>query len=160
MGGKESSLTLKQGDLIMGIMLLGFAVAFYYFSYHFSGYQFETVPYDVGPGFLPRLFLGALAIEAIALILTSVSRGTGSDRMKPIFQLRPVLMLGSFVVYIYLSILFGYILATIAFMILAFLLLGVRIGWTLILVPPLITFASYFLFGSLLNIYLPSGSLF
>lgn len=160
MGEKQSSLTVKQGDLIMGIILLGFAVALYYSSYHFTGYQFETVPYDMGPAFLPRLLLGAMAIEAIALILTAVSKSTPSDRMKPIFQLRPVLMLSSFVVYIYLATLFGYILATLAFMILAFFLLGVRTAWTLILVPPLITFATYFLFGSVLNIYLPGGSLF
>jgi uncharacterized membrane protein YvlD (DUF360 family) len=80
--------------------------------------------------------------------------------MKPVFQLKPIVMLASFVVYIVLCTFFGYVIATLAFMILAFFLLGVRGVWTMILVPPLITFATYFLFGSILGIYLPTGSLF
>ena len=80
--------------------------------------------------------------------------------MKPVFQLKPIVMLVSFVVYIYLCLFFGYIVATMVFMILAFFLLGVRGVWTLVLVPPLITLATYFLFGSILGIYLPTGSLF
>ena len=160
MGEKQSSLTVKQGDLTMGIILLVFSVVFYYFSYHFSGYEIEKIPHDIGPAFLPRLLLGALAIEALALILQAVSRNAESARMKSIFQFKPLIMLASFVVYIYLTTFFGYIIATMAFMLLAFFLLGMRTVWTLILVPPLITFATYFLFGSALNIYLPSGGLF
>ena len=160
MGEKQDSLSVKQGDLTMGIILLTFSVVFYYFSYHFTGYEIEKIPNDIGPAFMPRLLLGALAIEAIALILQAVSKNADSARMKQIFQLRPMVMLASFVVYIYLTTFFGYIIATMAFMLLAFFLLGVRAIWTLILVPPLITFATYFLFGSALSIYLPSGSLF
>lgn len=160
MGEKQSSLSVKQGDLTAGILLLSFSVVFYYFSYHFSGYEIEKIPHDTGPAFLPRLLLGALAMEAIALILSAMSKNAQSVPMKPVFQLKPMVMLAAFVVYICLTTFFGYIIATMAFMLLAFFLLGVRTMWTLILVPPLITFATYFLFGSVLNIYLPSGSLF
>ncbi len=160
MGEKESSLTFKQGDLYMGIIILVFSAAFYYFSYHFAGYEIEKVPHDVGPAFLPRLLLGALAVESVALILSGVSKGTDPRPMKPVFQLKPILMLASFVAYIVLCTFFGYLIATLVFMILAFFMLGVRGVWTMILVPPLITFGTYFLFGSILNIYLPTGSLF
>ena len=44
--------------------------------------------------------------------------------------------------------------------VLGFYLLGVRSLWPLILIPPAITMASYYLFGTLLNVFLPSGSLF
>ena len=151
---------LRPALAIQIFILLAFAAVFYYFSYHFTGYEIEKIPHDIGPAFLPRLLLGALAIEAIALILPAVSRNAESARMKPIFQFNPLIMLASFVVYIYLTTFFGYIIATMAFMLLAFFLLGMRTVWTLILVPPLITFATYFLFESALNIYLPSGSLF
>jgi hypothetical protein len=160
MGKKQSSLSVKQGDLTVGIILLVFSVAFYYFSYHFTGYEIEKIPHDTGPAFMPRLLLWALAIEAVALILSAISKNAEIKPMKAIFQLKPMVMLASFVVYIYLTTFFGYIIATMAFMLLAFFLLGVRAIWTLILVPPLITFATYFLFGSALSIYLPSGSLF
>jgi len=157
---KQSSLSIKQGDLTMGVILLAFSALFYYFSYHFSGYEIEKIPYDVGPAFMPRLLLGAVGIESIALILSATSKNAQSQPMKAIFQLKPIVMLASFVAYIYLCNFFGYIIATMAFMILAFFLLGVRGIWTLVLVPPLITFATYFLFGSVLSIYLPTGSLF
>lgn len=160
MGEKQSSLSVRQGDLIMGIIFLIFSAAFYYFSYHFAGYEIEKVPYDVGPAFMPRLLLGALALEAVALILSAVSKKTDVVSMNRIFQLKPMVMLASFVVYIYLTTFFGYIIATMAFMLLAFFLLGIRGIWTLVLVPPLITFTTYFLFGSILGIYLPTGSLF
>ncbi len=160
MGKKESPVSFKQGDLIMGMIMLTFSVVFYYFSYHFAGYEIEKVPYDVGPAFLPRLLLGALAIESVALILSGVSKNADTRPMKPLFQLKPIVMLAAFVVYIFLCIFFGYVIATMAFMILAFFLLGVRGVWTLILVPPIITLATWFLFGTILGIYLPTGSLF
>lgn len=148
----------------MGGLLLCVAIVFYYFSYHFTGYEFETVPHDMGPKFMPRLMLGALAIEAIFLIILSINKKkTSPDNeaaLKPIFQKRPFIMLGTFLLYIYLTTLLGYIISTIVFLIVAFLLLGVRNKWSLILTPPLFTMGTYYLFGTLLNIYLPSGSLF
>ena len=155
---------MKQGDLIMGVLLLVLSILLYILTYHFSGYEIEKIPHDMGPTFLPRLLLGALAVESIVLILLAVVKkeesASASARLKPIFQWRPMIMLGAFLLYIYLTTLFGFIAATIAFMLLAFFLLGVRSIWTLILVPPIITYATYLLFGTLLNIYLPTGSLF
>jgi len=164
MSQKESSLSMKQGDLIIGILLLAFSIFFYYLTYHFAGYEIEKIPHDVGPTFMPRILLGALTVEAVVLVLLAVAKkgeaGSESVKIKPIFQLRPMIMLASFLLYIYLTALFGYIPATIAFTLLAFFLLGIRSVWIMILIPPLITLATYFLFGTLLNIYLPSGSLF
>ena len=69
-------------------------------------------------------------------------------------------MFGTFLVYIYLATLFGYIASTIAFMVLSFYLLGVRKVWMLVVIPLAITLATYYLFENLLNVYLPTGSLF
>ena len=166
MNRETGFLSVKQGDLIMGILLLVLSIVLYILTYHFSGYEIETIPNDVGPALLPRLLLVALAVESIVLIILAfVKKGKfDSDgepvKLKPIFQRHPMIMLGSFLLYIYLTTLFGYNIATLAFVFLAFLLLGVRSFWILILVPPIITLATYFLFGTVLSIYLPSGSLF
>ena len=161
---RESTMTQAQRDLMMGILLLIFAIAFFVLSYHFSGYELEEIPQDVGAGFLPRLLLAALALQAIFLILLSLRDHLRSQadatRPKVLFQVRPFVMFGAFLVYVYLATLFGYVISTIAFMVLGFYLLGVRSPWPLIFIPPAVSLASYYLFGTLLNVFLPSGSLF
>lgn len=151
-------------DLLLGSLLLVFAAMFYVFTYHFSGYELEKVPGDVGATYLPRLLLALLALESISLIVFSLKSRSkekaDSIKLKPLLQSRPFIMLGAFIVYIYLATLFGYIISTIAFLVLGFFLLGVRSLWRLILIPPAITMASYYLFQLLLDVYLPSGSLF
>jgi hypothetical protein len=161
---KESTMTRAQRDLMMGTLLLIFAIAFFVLTYHFSGHELEEIPQDVGAGFLPRLLLAALALQAVFLIIFSLRDHlkTQADATKPkaLLQVRPFIMFGAFLVYVYLATLFGYVISTIAFMVLGFYLLGVRSLWPLILIPPAITLASYYLFGTLLNVFLPSGSLF
>ena len=161
---KEGTMTQAQRDLMMGILLLIFAVAFFVLTYHFSGYELEEIPQDVGAGFLPRLLLAALALQAVFLIFFSLRDHlkTKADATKPktLLQVGPFIMFGAFLVYVYLATLFGYVISTIAFMVLGLYLLGVRSLWRLILIPPAITLASYYLFGTLLNVFLPSGSLF
>jgi putative tricarboxylic transport membrane protein len=164
MVGKESALTQPLRDLLMGILLLIFAVAFFVLTYHFSGYELEEIPGDVGVQFFPRLLLAVLALQTIFLIFFSLrehlKKPADSSRPKALFQIRPLVMFGAFLFYVYLATLFGYIISTIAFMVLGFYLLGVRSPWRLILIPPAITLASYYMFGTLLNVFLPSGSLF
>ena len=160
----SNNLPAKYSDLIIGGILLLTAVVFYIFTFRFSGYEFETVPNDMGPKFMPRLILFALALESIVLIsLNIVKSGQQSERptpSAPIFQKRPFIMLGTFLLYIFVTPFLGYIASTIVFMIVAFLLLGVRNKWAIIFTPPLVTVATYYLFGTLLNIYLPSGEFF
>ena len=160
---RQSTMTQAQRDLMMGILLLIFAIAFFVLTYHFSGYELEEIPQDVGAAFLPRLLLAALALQAVFLIFFSLRDHlkTKYDATKPkaLLQIRPFVMFGAFLFYVYLATLFGYVISTIAFMVLSFYLLGVRSLWALILIPPAITLASYYLFGTLLNVFLPSGSL-
>ena len=160
MSDKQSRLTFKQGDLLMGIILLAVSILFYYFSYQFTGYEIEKIANDLGPAFMPRLLLGALMIETIVFILLTISKKIDSPRMQPICQINVLIMFLAFVGYIFLASYIGYIISTLVFMFLSFYLLGIRKLWILLFTPPLITFATYFLFGSILSIYLPSGSLF
>lgn len=164
MPGNRSTMTPVQRDLLMGILLLVFAISFYALTYHFTGYELEEMPGDVGPTFLPRLMLAALALESMFLISFSLrKKGKGSpDSVKPtpVWHSRPIIMFGAFLVYVYLATLFGYIVSTIAFMVLSFYLLGVHRVWVLVVVPPVITLATYYLFETLLDVCLPTGSIF
>jgi putative tricarboxylic transport membrane protein len=164
MPDKKTTMTPAHRDLLMGILLLVFAVLFYILTYHFSGYEIEELPRDVGPAFLPRLMLAALALGAVFLISFSLRRGTrspvASQKPKPLWHSRPIIMFGAFLVYVYLATLFGYVASTIAFLVLSFYILGVHKAWVLVVVPPLITLATYYLFQTVLSVYLPSGRFF
>jgi vacuolar-type H+-ATPase subunit I/STV1 len=153
-----------QRDLVMGVLLLVFSISFYVLTYYFSGYEIGELPKDVGPTFLPRLMLAALVLGSISLIFSSLRRKgkipADSDKPKQLWHSRPLIMFGTFLVYVYLAILFGYVVSTIAFLVLSFYLLGVHKVWVLVVVPPAITLATYYLFETLLNVYLPHGSLF
>jgi len=164
MSDSKSSLSKEQGDLLMASVLLVFTVLFYLLTFKFSGYSMEENPGDVGPTFMPRLMLAVMGIESLALLVSSwlkVARSTEPPTPLPkVLQARPFIMLGTFLLYIWLTTLFGFSIATVAFMLLALFLLGVRGLWTLLIIPPAITAATYFLFSRVLNIFLPVGSLF
>ena len=148
----------------MGSCLLLFSITFYLLTYHFSGFPLEKVTGDVGPRFFPRLFLAALAFESICLILSSAKSLQKLSNVQELqikhFHGLPFIMLAAFMLYIGLTFLAGYILATIAFMILSIYLLGVRNVWQLVIIPPGIALATYFLFQVILDVYLPMGSIF
>ena len=154
------TLSLRQRDLVMGILLLLLAAVSYALTYYFSGSDFEEIPYDVGPNFLPRVLLLALAVESAFFIFMSAGRKKGGQKPEPFLQIRPVIMLAAFLVYVYLVTLLGYVASTIAFLALSFYMLGVKKIWLLLILPLGITAATYYLFETLLDVYLPSGNLF
>lgn len=158
---ERSGLSGRQRDIILGGLFLIFAITFFGLTFMTSGYELESVPFDMGPTFMPRLMLGALVFESVVFILLTVSRPKNDQpkALAPIFQKRPIILLGVFMIYVYITSLVGYIPATIVFMVVGFLLLGIRSLWVLILISPLVTITTYFLFSNLLNIYLPTGSL-
>jgi hypothetical protein len=161
----KSTLSVRQRDLVMGILLLLLAGVSYALTYYFSGSDFEEIPYDVGPNFLPRVLLLALAVESVFFIFMAAGRKKGvleqgGQKPEPFLQVRPAIMLAAFLVYVYLVTLFGYVASTIAFLALSFYMLGVKKIWLLLILPLGITAATYYLFETLLDVYLPSGSLF
>ncbi len=164
MSDLKSSLSKEQGDLLMAAVLLAFTVLFYLLTYKFSGYSMEENTHDVGPAFMPRLMLAVMGLESLGLLIASWLKIARSSKpatpMPGVLQRRPVVMLAAFLAYIWLTALFGFMIATVAFMLLSLFLLGVRGLWTLLLVPPAMTAGTYFLFSKVLNIFLPVGSLF
>ncbi len=154
-----------QRDLVFGIGLLAFVAPFYWLSYHFTGQEILERARDVGPTFMPRLLLIALAVQAACLVALSLKNLLGNSKptLAPppaLWHLRPALMFASFLVYVYLATVLGYIVSTMAFLALSLLLLGERKLWKLILLPPAITLSIYLLFENLLEVWLPAGIIF
>ncbi len=164
MADKDGVKVKVQSNLLMGFCLLIFSIVYYMITYHFSGVQFESVQGDIGPAFFPRLFLGALIIESLFLILSSVrdllKLPKDNARFLHLFQRIPFIILAAFILYMVLTFFVGYLISTIPFLILAFYLLGLRTVWQLVTIPPALTFATYYLFQELLGVYLPTGDLF
>ena len=154
-------MTRARRDLLMGLLLLAFAVAFYVLTYHFRGQEILDQARDVGPTFLPRILLVALGVQAVCLVAYSLARKTepsvDGHNLKHLWQARPALMFAAFLVYAYLATILGYVLSTLAFLVLSFFLLGVRKIWQLVVIPPAITLAVYYLFENVLGVWLPSG---
>ncbi|MCB2191363.1 MAG: tripartite tricarboxylate transporter TctB family protein [Deltaproteobacteria bacterium] len=151
-------------DLIIGFCLSLFSMGSYLFTYHFSSQQLESVPGDLGPAFFPRLFLLALLAVSIFIIVSSLRKMAkipADDTPRPkLFQGLPFVMLILFMLYICLSLLVGYIPATIIYLGLTFYILGVRTIWQLATIPPVLSLVTYYLFQGLLDIYLPTSCLF
>jgi putative tricarboxylic transport membrane protein len=163
----RASMGQAQRDLAAGCLLLGFSVFLFILTYRFPefGYSLEQRPRTVGlgPTFMPRLVLGALAVESLALISSFFRARKKAARpaegLKPLWHLKPMIMLGAFLLYVYLATVVGYGLSTILFLAVSFLVLGVRKAWLLMVIPPALTFGVYVLFERLLGISLPLGSL-
>ncbi|MBN1104399.1 MAG: tripartite tricarboxylate transporter TctB family protein [Deltaproteobacteria bacterium] len=156
-------------DLLMGSLMLVFGIVFYSLTYRFPDYGYHLAQraraVGLGATFMPRLLFGALILESLLLIVFSLYNTRRKverepRRLGPLLQGKPAIMFGAFVVYVYLATLFGFVISTIAFLAVCFYILGVRKVWLLIVVPPVITAAIYYLFEVLLGAWLPSGSLF
>ena len=90
-----------------------------------------------------------------------MSKTQSDDVQRPkLFQGLPFMMLALFMLYIGLSLLVGYIPATIIYLGLTFYILGLRTLWQLATIPPALSLATYYLFQGLLDIYLPTSCLF
>ncbi|MEW5913556.1 MAG: tripartite tricarboxylate transporter TctB family protein [Thermodesulfobacteriota bacterium] len=151
-------------DLAFGIGLLVFVAPLYWLSYYFTGQKIIQQARDVGPAFLPRLLLIALAVQAAFLIGLSLKNLARESPVAPpppaLWHLRPALVFLAFVVYVSLATVLGYVISTVAFLGLSFFLLGERKLWKLLLLPPAITLMVYLLFETLLEVWLPRGTIF
>lgn len=157
--------SIRQRDLVMGVILFLLALAAFALTFHFSGSDFEEIAHDPGPKFLPRILLLALIMQSVFLVYKSAARNNepadrSAPKPEPITQIRPLVMLAAFLAYVYLATCFGYVAATICFLGLSFYILGVKKIYLLLALPLAITAATYYLFEILLDVYLPSGSLF
>ncbi|MCJ7858194.1 tripartite tricarboxylate transporter TctB family protein [Corynebacterium kalidii] len=139
------------GDRIIAVIVTALGAVLLFLAF---GFPEPGQPEDPGTAALPRLIGGALVILGIMLLFNS-ERNTFLPEEGT--RLRTVLIVVVGVVYALLMTPLGFMLSTLAFMVLGLLIMGVRSIVRLILVPVLVSVAVYYLFTAALGVYLPSG---
>jgi hypothetical protein len=164
-------------DKVIGIILIVFSAFMYTQTLEFPEAVFGTK----GAGFFPKILFSLLALAGAALTASAFIRDRKKtigppaggkspdipfrDRVKNSLDSHSQVILSFFLVFVYIVIMdyFGYLVATLAFMVTLMWFLGPkrRRGIPLILVISCgMTFIIYFSFLELLQIFLPEGSLF
>jgi hypothetical protein len=153
-------MTQRASDIVLCIVLIAFSAVMYMFSYHFAGFQLERDTADIGPKFVPRVTLFLLALSSTSLIYFRMrSKEKEESPLVSFFSRRLVLTLCGFIFYIALTMMVGFCISTIFFILVSFLVLGVRKFWILLLIPPALTAIIYYVFEKL-NVWLPRGLAF
>lgn len=113
-------------------------------------------PEDPGTAALPQIIGVGLLLLGVLLFFnterTLLAPAPGS-------RLRTGLMVVASIGYTLLLTPLGFVIATLLFMVLGLLIMGVRSPIRLTLVPVLVTLAVYYLFTAALGVYLPSGAI-
>jgi putative tricarboxylic transport membrane protein len=164
-------------DKIIGIILIIFSAFMYSQTLEFPEAVFGTK----GAGFFPKILFSLLGLAGAALTVNAVirdrKRTSGPpaegkspdipfrDRVKNSLRSHSQVILSFFLVFVYVVVMdyFGYLIATLAFMVTLMWYLGPknRREIPLILVISCgMTFIIYFSFLELLQIFLPEGILF
>jgi hypothetical protein len=154
-------MTQRKGDILISVTLIGFSIFMYFLSYHFSGFRLEKESSDIGPSYIPRLILFFLAFSSACLILLRLHVRKKEKRLPiSLFSQRPIAILCGFILYIGLAMVVGYGPSTFLFLLISFLILGVRKVWILLFLPPTFTLMIYYIFEKLLKVWLPKGLFF
>jgi hypothetical protein len=164
-------------DKIIGIILIIFSAFMYSQTLEFPEAVFGTK----GAGFFPKILFSLLAIAGAALTVSAFIRdrkgrtsppaeGKGpeipfQDRVRNSLRSHSQIILSFFLVFVYIVIMdyFGYMVATLAFMVTLMWYLGPKSRRKIPLILVIscgMTFIIYFSFLELLQIFLPEGSLF
>jgi hypothetical protein len=164
-------------DKIIGIILIIFSAFMYSQTLEFPEAVFGTK----GAGFFPKILFSLLALAGAALTVSAFIRdrkgrtsppaeGKGPDipfrvRVRDSLHSHAQVILSFFLVFVYIVTMeyFGYLAATLAFMLTLMWYLGPKNRREIPLILAIscgMTFIIYFSFLELLQIFLPEGSLF
>lgn len=141
----------RAGDVVAALLLLGFAVAMFVLT---LGFPAPGQPNDPGTAALPCIVSVGLAVLAVLLLMRA--RG-GEPLPRGRAALRVVGIMVLAVAYAFLLEPLGFILASALFLLGAMLLAGARQVLYLVIVPPSLSLALFYLFYRLLEVSLPRG---
>lgn len=155
-----------KADRNIGIILLAFSIFMYMETFKFPPAMLGTL----GAGFFPKILFTLLGLAGIGLIIGSFMQNKKKPSGKPFslraaWQTHSLVILSFFLVFIYIVAMyyFGFLWATLGFMISLMWLLGPRKIKTLPLIVIIscgMTFVIYYTFLKLLQIFLPEGVAF
>ncbi len=141
----------KVGDIVSALLLLTFAVAMFGLTF---GFPPPGQANDPGTAALPRLVAGTLGVLAV-LQLIRPEEGEPLPRGRA--ALRVAGIVGLLAIYAAILEALGFILASTLFLLGAIVLAGGRQPVYLILIPPVLSVALFYVFYRLLEVSLPRG---
>lgn len=163
---KEDLEVMVKADRHIGIILIIFSSFMYIKTSQFPPAMLGTL----GAGFFPKILFTLLALTGIGLIITSFRKKNegstaGQSSLKTVFQdyFRVIWSFTLIFFYIIAMYYFGYLWATLGFMISLMWFLGPRKVKNLpllIIISCGVTFIIYYSFLKLLQIFLPEGTVF
>jgi len=152
-------MKVKTDDCLLALLLLAVCAVFYQQSTILN----LPVVYALGPVFFPRILIGILAALSLVLLFQSVNfSGRKAQSAKVMTPSDAILlrwgMVSLLAAYVLALPLTGYLIATVLFLFAEMCLLGPRKSRTLVvygMVSGGVTLGLYYLFGSLLQVFLP-----
>lgn len=141
----------RLGDRVIALVTLALGVTLLVLAFRFPA---PGQSEDPGTAALPQIIGFALLLLAVLLFFNTERTLLTPERGS---RLRTVLMVGAGIGYTLVLDPLGFVAATLVFMVLGLLIMGVRSPIRLIGVPILVTVAVYYLFTAVLGVYLPSG---
>lgn len=155
-----------KADRNIGIILLAFSIFMYIETFKFPPAMLGTL----GAGFFPKILFTLLGMAGIGLIIGSLMQNKKKPSgetfsLRAALQTHSLVILSFFLVFIYIVAMyyFGFLWATLGFMISLMWLLGPRKIKSLPLIVIIscgMTFVIYYTFLKLLQIFLPEGVAF
>lgn len=163
---KEQQGVMVKADRYIGLILIIFSVFMYTQTFKFPPAMLGTL----GAGFFPKILFTLLAIAGMGLILSSFIKkneglGAGKSSLKTILQAHSRVIWSFTLIFFYIIGMsyFGYLWATLGFMVSLMWFLGPRKLKNLpliIIISCGMTFIIYYSFLKLLQIFLPEGVVF
>ncbi|MCM3759966.1 tripartite tricarboxylate transporter TctB family protein [Alkalihalobacillus oceani] len=146
-------MTKANHDVLISIFVMGFAVFFFYLTF-----QFPTGnPQDMGPAFMPRAYAIMIMILGLLLFFKGLKGGqqTGKKGTKLV-----LMTIGWLFIYIFFVPIIGFHIMTPIFLFVFLWMVRERRLIPLLAIPLLTTVLIFFFFKQLLNVPIPTGTLF
>lgn len=141
----------KAGDIVSAALILILAVTIFFLT---LGFPPPGQANDPGTAAFPRIVAGSLGALAVLQLLRS-GRTEEMPRGAAALRVAGVLILLLF--YTVVLEMFGFILASALFLLGAILLAGARRLLYLVMIPPILSVALFYVFYRLLEVSLPRG---
>ncbi|RLA79817.1 MAG: hypothetical protein DRG33_03405 [Deltaproteobacteria bacterium] len=143
-------------DRLIALILFLFSVALYFFIIPWGVEGAGEGGTGLSPDFMPRWI--AVALASLSLLHFFVARGEGKGVR--LFHQRVLISIALFVLYIAITPLLGYLVASVLIMAVYLLHFGVRRWHTVVLLSILFPVVLYLFFAKVMLVVLPKGSLF
>lgn len=148
-------------DQMIGFVLLLFSLALYFIIIPREVQQPNRVGVGLAPSFFPNIIAFVLAFLSVILFSKAyIVKKNESPQAVRLFNHRVIVTIGLFGVYMLLTLVIGYLLASILMLAAFLLFLGTRNKWVIVLLAITFPLLLNWFFSKIMIIMLPSGVIF